>query len=152
MEKTQEELEREEFISNNDVHLKEEIKKIIDKKPIEECISYIEQTVDEQLAEATVSYKIFGYKDDVLFQLNRAVKEIQGYSTLKSKDTITKKGSIQLESVQVSKNEFVKVPSGVINVPGLGKDRNGVLEFSVKEWKHVYNNLTHHFSKELQYG
>jgi hypothetical protein len=26
------------------------------------------------------------------------------------------------------------------------------LEFSVKEWKHVYNNLTYHFSKELQYG
>jgi transitional endoplasmic reticulum ATPase len=130
MEKTQEELEREEFISNNDVELKNELKKIIDKKPIEECINYIEQTVEEQLSEATVSYEIFGYKDDILYQLNKAVKEIQGYSTLKSQDTMSKKGGISLESVQISKNEFVKVPSGVINVPGLGEDgQNGILEF-----------------------
>lgn len=93
------------------------------KKSYNNILSYLESEIKQSTQMAEFSYQILCFRDDGVYQLNRAIEEIYGVSSSKEQSNISgEKESISTIDIKLSDGTRIKVLYGRIDISDAGED------------------------------
>lgn len=95
------------------------------KKSYKDILVYLDNEIQQSTRMANFEHAILCFKDDGVYQLNRAIEEIYGVSKAKKDGNPSKEDSpIETVDVTLADGSRHKVPYGKIELPELGPDAN----------------------------
>ena len=91
------------------------------KKSYRHILSYLEGEITKSTKMSSFNYSLLCFRDDGVYQLNRAIEEVYGVSSGKTEKTISGgESELQTIDVQLADGTRVKVPYGTIAIPEAG--------------------------------
>lgn len=91
-------------------------------KPYNQILPYLQNEIEQSKKMASFNYSLLCFKDDGVYQLNRAIQEIYGVSSSKEDNSPSGDSTIETIDVQLVDGTRVKVPYGDISLPDLGEE------------------------------
>lgn len=104
---------------DQDKEFKEKLHKILDTEPLNKVIGVLENEIDSQLTETEFNYTLKGFRKDIAYHLNEAIKDVLTYSTISGNKGASGDTPPTFLTVDFPDGNVVKVPYGKINLPGL---------------------------------
>lgn len=101
------------------------------KKSYRDILSYLEGEIKQSTQMSKFKYEILCFKNDGVYQLNKAIEEIYGVSQSKT-DSTPSGGQESMETVdiQLSDGSRCKVPYGTISLPDAGEGAHIKIQYS----------------------
>ncbi len=90
------------------------------KKSYKNILAYLEGEIKASTQMTNFNYQILCFKNDGVYQLNRAIEEIYGVSQGKADNSISGDGTIETVDVQLADGTRMKAPYGTIALPDAG--------------------------------
>ena len=94
------------------------------KKSYRDILSYLEGEIKQSTQMSRFRYEILCFKNDGVYQLNKAIEEIYGVSQSKADSNPSGSESMETVDVQLSDGTRCKVPYGKISLPDAGEEAN----------------------------
>lgn len=92
------------------------------EKPYSAILPYLEGEIKKSTQMCKVNYKIRCFKNDGVYQLNKAIEEVYGVSNSEAKSGPSgESAKIETVDVQLADGSRVKVPYGTISLPEAGE-------------------------------
>ncbi|MGL5562913.1 MAG: AAA family ATPase [Tannerellaceae bacterium] len=89
-----------------------------------DALRYIENDIAQSKKMSTFRYRILCFRNDGVYQLNKAIQEIFGIAEAKNDDSPSGNSDIKTIDVTLADGTRHKVPYGQIALDGLGEDAN----------------------------
>lgn len=106
------------------------------KKSYRNILSYLEGEIKQSTQMCNFNYNILCFKNDGVYQLNKAIEEIYGVSQGKGDKNMSGEDSkIETVDVQLADGTRLKVPYGTIALPEAGPDASIKIQYNNKENK-----------------
>jgi transitional endoplasmic reticulum ATPase len=104
------------------------------KKSYQHILAYLKNEINQSTQMCNFDYQILCFKDDGVYQLNKAIEEIYGVAQGKGEAQVSG-GESKLETVdvQLADGTRIKVPYGRIDLPDAGKDANIQIQYSTEK-------------------
>lgn len=101
------------------------------KKSYRDILSYLEGEIKQSTQMSKFKYEILCFKNDGVYQLNKAIEEIYGVSQSKTDSTPSGgQESMETVDVQLSDGSRCKVPYGTISLPDAGEGAHIKIQYS----------------------
>jgi len=101
------------------------------KKEYRHILAYLEGEIKQSTQMCTFDYSILCFKNDGVYQLNKAIEEIYGVSKGKTESTPSGEDTkIQTVDIQLADGTRLKVPYGKIELPEAGEGANITIGYS----------------------
>ena len=100
-------------------------------KEYRHILQYLEGEIKQSTTMCKFDYSLMCFKNDGVYQLNKAIEEIYGVSQSKSESTPSgDDAKIQTVDIQLADGTRLKVPYGKIDLPEAGKGANIDINYS----------------------
>tara|TARA_R110000744_G_C19368318_1_gene562148 strand:+ start:2430 stop:3842 length:1413 start_codon:yes stop_codon:yes gene_type:complete len=101
-------------------------------KPWREILTFLANEIEMSTKMASFNHRILCFRDDGVYQLNKAIEKIYGVSTAKADQKPSGGGDkpIQTLDVVLADGRRVKVPYGEISLPDLGPEAGIVIGYN----------------------
>jgi len=93
-------------------------------KPYAEILSYLENEIENSSRMTNFDYTIPCFKNDGIYQLNRAIEDVIGVTTVGGKEGPSGPRPMNTVDVQLANGVRKKVPYGTIDLPDMGEGAN----------------------------
>ena len=101
------------------------------KKSYRDILSYLEGEIKQSTQMSKFKYEILCFKNDGVYQLNKAIEEIYGVSQSKTDSTPSGgQESMETVDVQLSDGSRCKVPYGTISLPDAGEGAHIKIQYA----------------------
>lgn len=101
------------------------------KKSYRNILAYLEGEIKQSTQMCNFKYEILCFKNDGVYQLNKAIEEIYGVSQGKGDQNMSgEEGKIETVDVQLADGSRIKVPYGTIAIPEAGPSANIKIQYS----------------------
>jgi len=101
------------------------------KKSYRNILAFLEGEIKQSTQMCSFNYEILCFKNDGVYQLNKAIEEIYGVSHGKGDDAPSggEEGKIETCDVQLADGTRIKVPYGTISIPEAGKNASIKIQY-----------------------
>ena len=90
-------------------------------KSYNNILAYLEDEIRKSKQMSNFKYQFLCFRDDGVYQLNRAIEEIYGVSSGKAEKTMSGEGNLETIDVKLADGTRIKVPFGNIALPEAGE-------------------------------
>ena len=91
------------------------------KKSYGNILSFLEDEIKKSKQMSNFKYSFLCFRDDGVYQLNRAIEEIYGVSSGKAEKTMSGEGNLETLDIKLADGTRMKVPFGNIALPEAGE-------------------------------
>lgn len=103
------------------------------KKSYRNILAFLESEIKASTQMTNFNYSVLCFKNDGVYQLNKAIEEIYGVSQSKSDDSPSGDGAIETVDVQLADGSRIKVPYGAITIPEAGEGASIKIQYDTKK-------------------
>ena len=91
------------------------------KKSYSNILAYLDGEIKQSTQMCKFNYNILCFKNDGVYQLNKAIEEIYGVSSGKAEKTMSGEGNLETLDIKLADGTRMKVPFGNIALPEAGE-------------------------------
>ncbi len=100
-------------------------------KPYRDILSFLKNEIDMSTKMTNFRYELLCFRDDGVYQLNKAIEKLYGVSRADNAQGPSGKQNIETIDVKLANGSRVKVPYGQIDMPDMGEGAGINIKYNI---------------------